>query len=174
MLNIPTLTYLWAILRVSESSSLYRNLESCMLQCCTRGISWCSWKWIVFLPCTWRKSILLPHNHILIHVCTFGANLPSNSKCFLLTIEGEFEECLSLLNTWASLVAQLVKNAPATRETWVQSLDWEDSLEKRTATHTSILAWRIPYPWGRKESDTTEWLSKIIVLVYCRRDNRIP
>ena len=44
---------------------------------------------------------------------------------------------------WASLVAQLVKNLPATRETWVQSLGWEDPLEKGKATHSSILAWRI-------------------------------
>ena len=45
----------------------------------------------------------------------------------------------------ASLVAQLVKNPPAMRETWVQSLDWEDPLEKGKATHSSILAWRIPW-----------------------------
>ena len=43
-----------------------------------------------------------------------------------------------------SLVAQLVKNPPAMQETWVQSLGWEDSLEKGTATHSSILAWTIP------------------------------
>ena len=42
-----------------------------------------------------------------------------------------------------SLVAQLVKNLPAMRETWVQSLGWEDSLEKGKGTHSSILAWRI-------------------------------
>ena len=41
-----------------------------------------------------------------------------------------------------SLVAQLVKNLPAVRETWVLSLGWEDPLEKGTATHSSILAWR--------------------------------
>ena len=46
--------------------------------------------------------------------------------------------------SWASLVAQLVKNPPAMQETWVQSLGWEDSLEKGEATHSSILAWRIP------------------------------
>ena len=46
--------------------------------------------------------------------------------------------------SWASLVAQLVKNLPAMRETWVQSLGWEDPLEKGRATHSSILAWRIP------------------------------
>ena len=45
---------------------------------------------------------------------------------------------------WASLVAQ-VKDPPAMQETWVLSLGWEDPLEKRMATHSSILAWRIPW-----------------------------
>ena len=48
-------------------------------------------------------------------------------------------------SVWASLVAQLVKNPPAMPETWVQSLGWEDPLEKAKATHSSILAWRIPW-----------------------------
>ena len=43
------------------------------------------------------------------------------------------------------MVAQMVKNPPAMQETWVQSLDWEDFLEKRMSTHSSILAWRIPW-----------------------------
>ena len=43
------------------------------------------------------------------------------------------------------LVAQLVKNPPAMWETWVRSLGWEDLLEKGKATHSSILAWRIPW-----------------------------
>ena len=47
--------------------------------------------------------------------------------------------------SWASLVAQLVKNLPSVRETWVRSLGWEDPLEKGKATHSSILAWRIPW-----------------------------
>ena len=47
--------------------------------------------------------------------------------------------------SWASLVAQLVKNPPAMRKTWVRSLGWEDPLEKGVATHSSILAWRIPW-----------------------------
>ena len=50
-----------------------------------------------------------------------------------------------LQHTWASLVAQLVKNPPAMRETWVPSPSWEDPLEKEKATHSSILAWRIPW-----------------------------
>ena len=46
---------------------------------------------------------------------------------------------------WTSLVAQLVKYPPAMWETWVRSLGWEDSLEKGKATHSIILAWRIPW-----------------------------
>ena len=46
--------------------------------------------------------------------------------------------------SWASLVAQLIKNPLTMRETWVRSLGWEDPLEKGKATHSSILAWRIP------------------------------
>ena len=54
-----------------------------------------------------------------------------------------FIKCLHC--TWTSLVAQMVKNLPAMRETRVQSLGWEDSLEKVMATHSSILAWEIPW-----------------------------
>ena len=59
-------------------------------------------------------------------------------------------------------MAQTVKNPPVMRETWVLSLDWEDPLEKGTATYSSILAWRVPWTeepgglqstWVTKESD---------------------
>ena len=63
---------------------------------------------------------------------------------------------------WASLVAQLVKNQLAMWETWVQSLGWEDPLERGQATHSSILArefHELYSPWGCKESDMTEQLS---------------
>ena len=46
---------------------------------------------------------------------------------------------------WHVPVAQMVKNLPAMQETWVQSLDWKDLLEKGLATHTSVLAWKIPW-----------------------------
>ena len=52
--------------------------------------------------------------------------------------------CYTLQYSWASLVAQLVKNLPAMREAWVESLGWKDPLKKGKATHFSILAWRIP------------------------------
>ena len=58
--------------------------------------------------------------------------------------------------SWASLVAQLVKNLPAMQETWVQSLGQEDPLEKGMTTHSSILAWRIPEnPMDREAWRTT-------------------
>ena len=47
--------------------------------------------------------------------------------------------------SWASLVAQLVKNSPEMQEIWVRSLSWEDPLEKGKATHSSIVAWRNPW-----------------------------
>ena len=47
--------------------------------------------------------------------------------------------------SWASLAVQLVKNLATVWETWVRSLGWDDPLEKGKATHSSILAWRIPW-----------------------------
>ena len=66
--------------------------------------------------------------------------------------------------TWTSLAAQTVKNQWAMQETRVRSLGQEDPLEKEMATHSSVLAWRIPWteepggysPWGHKELDTTK------------------
>ena len=68
---------------------------------------------------------------------------------------------------WASLVTQLVKNLPAMQETWVQSLDWEDPLEKGKAP--TPVSWPGEFqglysPWGHKESDTTERLALSLYL----------
>ena len=75
-------------------------------------------------------------------------------------------QCICLLITFlcTSLVAQMVKHLLTMRETRVRFLGWEDPLEKEMATHSSALAWKIPWmeerggysPWDRKESDTTE------------------
>ena len=67
----------------------------------------------------------------------------------------------------------MVKNLPAVQETWVQSMGWEDPLEKWMATHSSILAWRISWteglvsycPWGHKELDRTEWLLPSLLFI---------
>ena len=68
-----------------------------------------------------------------------------------------------LVSSWASLIAQSVKNLPAMQETWVRFLGWEDPLEKEMATYSSIRAWRILWAeepgglqsMGSQESDTT-------------------
>ena len=66
--------------------------------------------------------------------CTKSQNLTLNSHLMIIKP-----------SLWAFLVAQMVKNLPAMWETRVQSLGWEDPLEKGMATHPSILAWRIPW-----------------------------
>ena len=73
---------------------------------------------------------------------------------------------------WGSLVAQMVKNPPAIPETQVQSLGWEDALEKGMATHSSILAWRIPWTEepGRLQSMRShkvrhEWLTNTLLYI---------
>ena len=70
-----------------------------------------------------------------------------------------------------SLVAQMVKRVPTMLETWVQSLSQEDPLEKEMATHSCILAWKIPWmeepgrlqSMGHKESDTTDFTFTFIL-----------
>ena len=79
--------------------------------------------------------------------------------------------------SWTSLVAQLFKNLPAMWETWVRSLGWDDPLEEGKATHSSILAWRIPWtvqPMGQQSwmRLTFSQLSNVIfvntiILFYC-------
>ena len=76
---------------------------------------------------------------------------PGKVENFLLKKRNVLCICSTLFKTnplqysWASLMAQLVKNLPAMWETWIQSLDWEDPLEKRKATHSIILACRLPW-----------------------------
>ena len=78
----------------------------------------------------------------------------TTGKTIALTIQTFVSKVMSLLFNMlsrfvrASLVAQLIKNPPARWETWVQSLGWEDPLEESMATHSSILAWRIPIERG--------------------------
>ena len=57
----------------------------------------------------------------------------------------------------ASVVAQMVKNPPAMEETWVRSLGWEDPLAKGMATHSTILAWRIPWTEEPNGLQSTGW-----------------
>ena len=71
-------------------------------------------------------------------------HIPSNASYFL-SIDNNLSNWCDVMSHWASLLAQLVKNIPTIQETGVQFLGWEDPLEKRMATHSSILASRIPW-----------------------------
>ena len=86
-----------------------------------------------------------------------------------------FLPCLSSIcqwpySSWALLVAQLVKNPPAMWETWVWSLGWEDPLEKGKATHSNILAWRIPCTVWSLGSQTVryDWVTFTFILFFYR------
>ena len=78
----------------------------------------------------------------------------------------------SLLYSWTSLVAQRVKNLPTMQETWIQSLGWEDPLDKGMAIHSSMLAWRIPYrgaSWAivhRAANSQTQLSDKHLILLF--------
>ena len=77
----------------------------------------------------------------IFHSFITTVNVVLSARSFLL---GKHQAIISYLHM-ASQVAQMVKNLPVRQETWVQSLDWEDTLEKRMATQPDILAWRIPW-----------------------------
>ena len=89
-----------------------------------------------------------------------------NSKEMLLTKEMKKISSTVGESLWPSLVAQRVKNLPAMWEAWVWSLSQEDHPKKEMPTHSSILAWRIPWiedlvgysPWSHKDSDTAKRL----------------
>ena len=92
----------------------------------------------------------------------------NSTSSILACMLSHFSCVWHFVTLWASLVAQMAKNPPALRETWVRSLDWEDPLEEGMATHSSIFAWRIPMDRGvwratvhgvSKKSETTELLS---------------
>ena len=88
------------------------------------------WKYFQFVSTGWLCRLSINSSSWRWLACLFPA------RVILIT---------SLGSLGASLVAQLVKNLPAIRETWVQSLGWEDPLEKGKATHSSSLAWRISW-----------------------------
>ena len=73
----------------------------------------------------------------------FWISFTVNHMCMELKISQDFKINACFDKVCASLMAQMVKNPPAMQETWVQSLGWEDPLEKEMATHSSILSWII-------------------------------
>ena len=89
--------------------------------------------WIGKIPCRSRKTFTF----------VFLATL----KPFTVWITQTVEQ-IHMERYWAPLVAQRVKNLPTMQETWMRYLGWEDLLEQEMATHSNILAWRIPMDRG--------------------------
>ena len=137
-------------------------------------------------PCAYsRFPLALYFTHGSVYLPDFpGSSAGKESFCnagdsgLILGLERSPGEGIGypLQYSWASLVAQMVKNSPAMWKTWVRSLGWQDPLEEGMETYSSILAWRIPMdrclagysPWGRNKSDTAEWLSTAQCQSYCQ------
>ena len=107
------------------------------------NLSWLFW----FFPllaqiCDWAPLVNSSRVSLIAQLGKESACIAGAPGRFLGQEDGEGNGN-PLQYSWASLVAQLVKNPPAIQETWVRSLGWEDPLEKEKATHSSILAWRI-------------------------------
>ena len=117
------------------------------------------------VPCSWIGRLGIIKRSVFPKLTyRFSAILVRISESYFVDTDK-----LILKVIWASLVAQRLKCLPARQETWVQSLGQEDPLEKEMATHSSILAWRIPWteePGGllsmgsqRVRHDWATWLS---------------
>ena len=107
---------------------------------------------------TWEKCVVGKNQRKVVHIDRLSGEGPHSSVGKESTCDAGDPSLIPRLgrstgegigyplqHSWAFLVAQLVKNLPAMWETWVGSLGWEDSLEKEKATHSGILAWRIPW-----------------------------
>ena len=154
---------------VTWSQKLFLNIDIKVLQRIFRGISYWKIKNSLILMITNRKTGLLQWHSGKESACNAGdvglipglgrfpeerngnqfqyscLGNPRGRRAWRGTFQGLTKE-----SDTTSLVAQTVKNPPAMRDTWVRSLGWEDALEKGKATHSSILAWRIP--WTNKLS----------------------
>ena len=125
---------------------------------------------VTCVTCKWKHEkseydslvSLFPSPEIFSSFCYVPLNLPNqiSRRLALCCHSLSFNRCSTNVRG-ASLIAQLVNHLPAMQETWVQFLGQEDPLEKKMATHSSILAWRIPRTeepdrsTGSQESDMT-------------------
>ena len=95
--------------------------------------------WVGKIP--WKRAQQpIPEADLMISFHSLWDQLHSRASA-----SQQFPSYTSALQGGSSLVAQMIKNLPAMQDMWVQSLGWEDPLEKGMATHSSILAWRIPW-----------------------------
>ena len=157
LLELLLCSWTWGI----SSQSLEHRAAATPVSAVLLGLL-CPWTWGIFSQMLPRHAATTPkiYMYILLNMytlCIFlgfpGSSAGKESGCnagdpgSITGLGRSAGEGIGypLQYSWASLVAQLVKNLPPMQETWV----WEDPLEKRMATHSSILAWRIPWTvWG--------------------------
>ena len=124
----------------------YMSIWKCMCFCIS--------VWINMYECICSVCVMCGHAHWLPDVSVLLCVNSVNGrwyKCFLYTCY----VCMRRLSQFWKV--QLVKNSPAMWETWVQPLGWEDPLEKATASHSSILAWRIPWTIDKVHGVAKSW-----------------
>ena len=146
------------LFKVYESKYLCRNHNSIAQVEQIKGNTWTS----DLLP--WGPTSFYTSYKCLLVMCPDGPGPDTTSSWQLCAMV--FIYCIS----WASLVAQIVKNPPALQETWVQSLGQEDPPEEEMGAHSSVLAWRTPWTEepgglqsrGCKELGTTEHMSTLL------------
>ena len=120
----------------------------------------------------WHKVVSLPYTPSVLHLLSPPSTLTSDNYWYFHCPHSFVFSSISyswnhtrdslfrlVYFHWASLVAQRLKRLPLIRETWVRSLGWEDPLEKEMATHSSILAWRIP--WTENLMDGEAWWATV-------------
>ena len=147
---LPTFAFQSPMMKSTSFSCLFKEILKFFMEfayCTLFGISGlgmdldcCDSEWLA-LQTNWYYSVIL---EITLNYCILKSFVDYegyfiSSKGFLLTV------VVIMVIELNSPIAQLLKNPPAMQETWVQSLGWEDPLEKGKATHSSILAWRIPW-----------------------------
>ena len=136
---------------ISLSLPVKQNLPVFLLTLCNVSILACLYPWVIFAFIwdeNWSISTSFRIDHYLLQT---SQNVSSSEFTLFAGVSAR---------KLAFLVAQTVKNLPVMQETWVQSLGWEDALEKGMVTHSSILAWRIPWSEepGRLQS---MWLQRV-------------
>ena len=135
----PWLSHTWPVfllLSYSRSPPVpFRGSGGCI----RAAVSWLEWGKRELFSHSFNTYLYMPDIRIYVYLYTYILGVSSTKQASFLLFSYD------LTHLWASLVAQRVKNLPAMQETWVQSLGWEDPLQKEMATHSSILAWEIPW-----------------------------
>ena len=153
MLSFVKYCLLCIVFYIHKNSTVLQICFGSKCTCKHKFTKYCYYLWVIIIPSAHTSLLGFPHSPGGKESACDAGDLGS-----IPGLGGSPGEGIgyTLQYSWASLMAQLVKNPPAMQETWFRSLGWEDPLEKGKATHSSILAWRIPWT---SVSKSWTWLS---------------